>query len=147
MASDIERFKAAGCDDVLAKPIMEGQLLATLARYLATHSPSEPIATTVPAATSAPPESIRLMLAQLSKQFVARLPADRDGLQQELAASDWPQLKGRLHKLKGAAGTFGFPDISALADRVYQQLHAEQFESARVELVELIRAINAVIDG
>ncbi|WP_328820708.1 hybrid sensor histidine kinase/response regulator [Permianibacter fluminis] len=148
MATDIERFKASGCDDLLAKPIKEAQLLAVLTRYLAKRdtakvdAPADAVKT---ATAGAAPESIRLMLEQLSKQFAARLSGDLDGLRQGLADADWSRLKGQLHKLKGAAGTFGFPAISSQAERAYQQLQKDDFAAAGKELSMLFDAIEAVI--
>lgn len=61
-------------------------------------------------------------LAPLKARFRVRCGEDAARLRAHLAGVDEPDLEGLVHRLAGAAGTFGYADISEAAlaiDDVY----------------------------
>lgn len=61
-------------------------------------------------------------LEALRLRFLARCAEDRAAIAEAAAAGDAERLKHLSHKLTGAAGTFGFPDLSDAAKVVEDQL-------------------------
>ena len=57
------------------------------------------------------------VLAGLKARFLDRCVGDLERLDRllERSALDGDEMQGLVHSLAGAAGTFGFPDISAAA--------------------------------
>lgn len=60
-------------------------------------------------------------MAGLVASFVAGLPAQVEAIQQAWQSGDEPRLRRLAHQLKGAAGGYGFPSITAAAARVHEQ--------------------------
>jgi signal transduction histidine kinase/FixJ family two-component response regulator len=105
IAEDVARYRAAGCDTVLGKPVDSRALFALLRRHL----PSAPAADSPPGAD----DRIQAMVAQLGARYRAQFPTEIQAL---LAARDDPTLLvERLHRIKGSAGSFGFAHITELA--------------------------------
>lgn len=63
-------------------------------------------------------------LRDLVTEFVAALPARIDELQQALAALDWQQLALLAHRLKGASGSYGYPDVTVTAGLMEEAANA-----------------------
>lgn len=63
-------------------------------------------------------------LEALKARFLVRCGEDRARLAEAAAAGDADALKSLSHKLAGAAGTFGFPELSAAAMAVEDALDA-----------------------
>lgn len=61
-------------------------------------------------------------LEALRLRFVARCAEDRAAIAEAAAAGDADRLKYLSHKLSGAAGTFGYAQLSAAARDVEDQL-------------------------
>lgn len=160
MSSDVDHFQAAGCDAVLGKPIQQSALMQVLQEALAKAAGPDPVPAvsaetheTAPAPradgraqdhqmetskTPAVPAHVQQVLVQLKQQFATRLISEKSDLTSELDQQNWPALRSRLHKLKGAAGTFGYPAISATADAAYRLIQQEQYDDAATALRRLI---------
>jgi HPt (histidine-containing phosphotransfer) domain-containing protein len=87
------------------------------------------------------------MLASLVAEFVSEIPVRIARLTRQLSAQDWPGLHRTAHQLKGAAGSYGFEELTAPAHRV-EQLLAEDAETKMVseavrELVACCQRITA----
>lgn len=84
-------------------------------------------------------------LAPLKARFRARCGDDAARLRTHLAGSDEPDLEGLVHRLAGAAGTFGYADISEAAlaiDDVYVGGGAPSVE-ALADLAERLERLAA----
>lgn len=108
LADDVERFRAAGCDEVLSKPIDRTALYATLQRFLMGGAASH--------AGSALPPALEDALAGIRKRFQSALPTEAEALRRAIDSGDHREVRERLHRLKGSCGTFGFNALSELAE-------------------------------
>ncbi len=116
MSEDSERYRQAGCQGLLAKPVMHAELVAILSKYGKT--------------TTTDVDKLTQQLAQdpqmqaLKQQFTAQLPVLLAELQQAFADTDWPGLAYAAHSLKGSAGSMGYPLLTELAGQL--ELSARQ---------------------
>ena len=156
MAPDCQKCLDAGCDDYASKPIDRQRLLATVAPWLAcsrtrseSHSSStgenEASTTLLPAFVysrlAADPD-----LGELVDLFVQTMPDRISTLDTQAKSRDWSQLAETAHQIKGAAGSYGFDQITAPAARLEAAAQARQEEqilSAFDELLTLCRRIRS----
>src|SRR5688572_3776242 len=67
-------------------------------------------------------------LRELIEQFVAELPERLARMRSSACADDLPEVGRLAHQLKGAGGSYGFPQISAAAKDVERA--ARELQSA-----------------
>lgn len=71
-------------------------------------------------------ERIRAAFEELHREFSSKLPARIETLAAAIRAADAArddlalreEARGFAHKLRGSAGSYGFPAISAMAERI-----------------------------
>ncbi len=137
MGGDREKCIACGCDDFAVKPIDPDRFITTIRKYVkvADENAIGASARTSSAVTEevAPVHIDDPMKALLAKPKLAKI-VDRfiTGLDDRLAAikkavadEDRKSLKVLAHQLKGAAGGFGFPNISRVAAEIEQGAEKE----------------------
>jgi PAS domain S-box-containing protein len=141
MLEDRARCMSAGCDEYMSKPIDQRVLLAAIARYAgitpaaAEGSPEvtccqgtpdldEPGMQLKPEPPIRSPLADDPRLAPVLAGFVARLPAAVSEILRLAAAGSPAELTRAAHKLKGAGGSYGFPEISQEATKLEDQLRA-----------------------
>jgi HPt (histidine-containing phosphotransfer) domain-containing protein len=69
----------------------------------------------LPSDSSGCPPAVDPELAALVADYVARLPERALTLEERLAAGDLEAVRSEAHQLKGSAGAYGFPRITAAA--------------------------------
>lgn len=82
----------------------------------------------------------------LVEEFVDGLTSRIDEFQQAYQQLDWDRLTVLAHQLKGAGGSYGYPDLSALAaamESCFRNHSAEQFSAWMEQLVCLSAAARA----
>ena len=132
MAEDADRYKQAGCQALLAKPIMQADLLAVLAKF--------------GSKTLARSELLEQQLAQdpqmqaLKQQFTRQLPELCRQFEQHFADGEWKALAYAAHSLKGSAGSMGYPQLTLLAGELELSARAGQQQQCAGQL-EQIRII------
>jgi CheY-like chemotaxis protein/GGDEF domain-containing protein len=148
MADDRSKCLAAGCDDYLGKPIAIELLYQILGKYLKRIDSPEQANVVAPVDTG---PKLRSGLASNDKfkgvldRFVARLPERIDEMQRLLAEEDLENLGRAVHQLKGAAGGYGFPEITFAAgeamDRIRQHATVAEVSSQVDAMIGLIRQV------
>jgi CheY-like chemotaxis protein len=108
MDSDREQCARAGCTDFVAKPIDLDGLVETARKYLG----GARDATSVETCWRHPE------LIAMADEFVAGLPARASALAGALAEGDVQRVVLLSHRLKGTAGSFGFPAVTEAAAEV-----------------------------
>lgn len=85
-------------------------------------------------------------LKDIVVEFVAGLDGRLAELRQAFDRLDWEQLVTLAHRLKGAAGSYGYPDISRVCaelERAFREHEASGFTGALAELTRLVDAARA----
>ena len=119
MTADIESYKDAGCQGLLAKPILQAELIALLAKF--------------GKMTTASSDALQQQLEQdpqmraLKQHFTQQLPVLMAELQQLFDVTNWPALSFAAHSLKGSAGSMGYPELTTFAGEL--ELAAKQQDS------------------
>ena len=57
-------------------------------------------------------------MAELVEMFVDEMPDRISTLQELMAAGDWEELGRFAHQMKGACGSYGFDQLTPLAERL-----------------------------
>ena len=107
MTEDAERYREAGCQALMGKPVMQREFLAILGRFAKQVTPQVSELERQLAADPA--------MQALIAQFSVQLPQLLTQLAQYAAAEDWVQLEFVAHSLKGSAGSMGYPQLTVLA--------------------------------
>lgn len=127
MSEDAERYRQAGCQAVLAKPIVQSDFLNTITRFNKVKVEKE--------------HSLTLKLAKdpamqaLLKQFREQLPTIILELRMLVRRQAWSELAFAAHSLKGSAGSMGFPTLTLLAGELESAAAAVK-EDVATKLVE-----------
>ena len=134
MRSDIEAYRRVGCNDVLAKPIDRERLYAVLARHLK------------PAGAGTPSRESRIeeVVQRLKADFRADLPATIESLGVALGERDWAPLRFIVHRIKGIAGSLGYPQLSQLAEPIEALMDRSDLDGVLAGTDRLLRALQAV---
>lgn len=133
MTSDIERYKQAGCQGLLAKPIVQSEFMAILSQYQEQQHDHE-----TDIAQSIEKDPTYNMLKQ---NFFRKLPAVYAEIQQLARMQNWQELAFVAHRLKGTAGNMGYPGLTRLAGQLESAVKAEQYN----ELTSVIDKIGLFI--
>ena len=135
MQSDVARYRQCGCDDVLAKPVDRLRFYKVLQRFVDSAQPPD---------LNDEDEYTRELRA-LTEEFCAGLPSTLTAISGAAQTADWPALKSLVHTLKGTAGSYGYPQITAMAAEVELQLASGQTQTLPTMCATLIRrAIRAI---
>lgn len=85
--------------------------------------------------------------ADLVDMYVDEMPERATKLQELYAAAAWDDLRRLAHQIKGAAGSYGFPQITPAAGRlemsILQARSSNEIESELDSLLSLCNAIRA----
>jgi HPt (histidine-containing phosphotransfer) domain-containing protein len=87
------------------------------------------------------------LLGELVDVFVQEMPERINALEFQARSRDWSQLRRTAHQLKGAAGSYGFAEITPFAARLEAAAcdagHEEAILAALHDLVDLSRRIRS----
>ncbi len=79
----------------------------------------------------------------LVEQFVDGLPGRLSELRRAYEQLDWDALTKLAHQLKGAGGSFGYPDVSGLAANMERNFRAHSIGSFKQWMEQLERLATA----
>ena len=86
-------------------------------------------------------------LGDLVSMFVEEMPDRIATLEQAIVCRDWENLQRMAHQLKGAAGSYGFhqltPFAAAVESSVRDNAPDEKIRSALQNLIEMCRQVRA----
>ncbi|MEN9629636.1 MAG: hypothetical protein RJA10_2863 [Pseudomonadota bacterium] len=133
MRQDVEAYRATGCNDVLAKPIDRARLYGVLSLHLRAGSGG--------AQASARDDQLAAVVDRLARSFRQQLPDTIGQLQQALGGRRWSDLGQQAHRIKGLAGSIGFPELTALAEPVETAVRAGNFDDAAAHGLRLVAGL------
>jgi signal transduction histidine kinase/ligand-binding sensor domain-containing protein/CheY-like chemotaxis protein/HPt (histidine-containing phosphotransfer) domain-containing protein len=148
--SDIRRYLSSGFDDYLSKPINLKRFYSALCKYLPQQSEKSNVQTEDGAETEGNVETennkARVMgQEKLVNAFVSRLPLIIKDINQAINDQLWSEALIHLHNLKGLGGSFGYPEVSQLARKLYELVKNKDFrqiEKYRVEMDAVVQGIS-----
>jgi signal transduction histidine kinase/DNA-binding response OmpR family regulator len=127
MADDRTRCLEAGCSDYAAKPVNRPALIALLARWAPRRADAN-----VDPLPDALPDVLESDLADdpdlgpLADAFALVLPDRIEAIAVQRHQVDATTGRRLVHQLKGAAGSYGFPLISAMASELEAVWHSDE---------------------
>ena len=86
----------------------------------------------------------------LLDKFISRLPERVGTMTRLLQEQNLVELERAVHQLKGAGGSFGYPEISRLAatmEAAFKKQQAAQFEAWLAELAALAAGARAGLEN
>ena len=144
---DQENCMQAGCDDFLSKPIEPERFLTTLERHL-THSRGQANVSTGEARRVVSTMAGNSRFAPLLTQYLARIPETIALIEEAWERGDSERLLRCVHQLKGAAGGYGFPQVTKLASECQRlMLAGTSIEELSGPLKDLVGMIRRMQDG
>ncbi len=114
MSTDRDKCLDSGCDDFCTKPIVRHTFLSTIARWFQKVNGGAPIPS-APKPTPAQEAQHDAELMELVLMFVGDLDTDVKDMRAALEKGDLGELSIIAHRLKGAAGSYGFPSLTTHA--------------------------------
>lgn len=135
MAEDAERYRKAGCQAILAKPLHEQELISTLNRF--SQRQTKP-ASIIEQRLAADPA-----MQALLEQFKLQLPTLVANLSQYASDRNWEELAFAAHSLKGSAGSMGYPEITRLAGILEEQCKSPDAACILQRVVEMQNIVAA----
>lgn len=85
-------------------------------------------------------------MADIVTEFVEAIPARIESLREAWREQSWDRLKTLAHQLKGAGGSYGYPDITTLGaamEQGFKARQAQEFDRWIEELDALMKAARA----
>lgn len=145
MKKDQEKCLNAGCNEFLSKPIARDDLISTLSGYLNTverddtNKISAPVTSTL---LEDEPDMIELVEA-----YIEQLPGSFEHIKEAQSNNNWPELKELIHKMKGTAGGYGYPELTQLAAQVEFQILNEDYNEVAANITRMEAYILRIIAG
>ena len=132
MKEDVEQYLRSGCDGFLAKPIIRADFIRVIREHLGG------------SAEESRERKAEAQYEALTQRFLEGLPGYGREIATGMDKGDWDSVASLVHQIKGMGGSFGYPGLSGLAERVQQQLKAGHRDGEVIqELLDMIDSIAA----
>jgi CheY-like chemotaxis protein len=142
MTSDVLKAIEAGCSMHLAKPFSRESFYEMLKKFLDGETQSELPSSVVVSHKLSDDAEMNELLVEFIDTLTPRLHELRSAWQ----GTDWAKLEALAHKLRGSAGLYGYPHLSALGETLEQQAKKGD-EAAADTLLEVAREVERVVAG
>jgi PAS domain S-box-containing protein len=140
LQSEIEKSLDAGCTAYLTKPIRRKTLLEALEKY------SPAVRTRLDQVK--PPETIQTKLDDRLRAIIpSYLEARRRDILTVLAAldnGDYEQIRTVGHKMRGSGAGYGFPEITAIGERLEFAAEGRDEKTTREQMAELSQYLDVL---
>jgi signal transduction histidine kinase/CheY-like chemotaxis protein/HPt (histidine-containing phosphotransfer) domain-containing protein len=146
---DRDRCVAAGCNEVITKPIDVPRFHDVLSRFLAPARDAQrraPPPAGKPAHSAADMNNTDPEFQELIRIFLDNLPNRLAAIETPLRAKDWAGVKAAAHVLKGIGGSYGFTNVTSLAaqfEAAALKADANGCEELMARMHALVREIRA----
>ncbi|MBI4002958.1 MAG: response regulator, partial [Nitrospira defluvii] len=131
-----EQSLAAGCTGFLTKPITRSQLLDALNTYHLSMPPPDPELQKFGMSPDVA-DRIAREIQQRRPQFLEHRRKDLGAMRQAAARQDYEAIRTMGHRIKGVAGSYGFPDIGTVGQRLEQSARARDLAAIHREIEQL----------
>ncbi len=135
-SNEARRALDAGCDETLVKPVDVAELIASVARHVKNDTPMDTKRS--PSFVPRDPAAADDELNRLVQMFLDDLQGDAHEMQSAFAADDLESVARLAHRLKGTAGSYGFPALTEQAAKLERSARAK---SARGDVERELAAL------
>ena len=70
---------------------------------------------------------------------------NRDKLNAALSNKEWSEVRATVHTIKGSAASFGYPELSKMAETVQLAIDQERLDEVPALAMALVRSIGEII--
>lgn len=142
MKQDRDNCEEAGCVGFLSKPIVKDEFYNVLSEYLLNTSNNfEDVE------NEKEPSEIDIKLEALRHKFLGNLANQKVVIQEEFETENWSDLAASLHKLKGTASSFGYPNITRQSACIESALEQKKYDELEIEINELMKMCDYAIEN
>lgn len=135
MAEDTASYLRAGCQAVLAKPIVHEEFVRLIQRVSSNAISSDYLH--LQELLEQDPE-----IQRIKRDFQRQLPVICSQFQDFALKKQWDLLQYEAHSIKGSAGALGFPEVTQVMGQLEEALKAKRYEITH----GLLRTLQSVID-
>lgn len=130
-----EQSRSAGCTGLLAKPLTKQQLFTTLNTYC----PADPRPDVARQALSCADLTVRIeeAIQRLRPLFLDQRRQDMKKMRDAVDQGDFESLQTMGHRIKGLAGSYGFPEISLAGAHLELAAQTRDLASVQQAITEL----------
>jgi HPt (histidine-containing phosphotransfer) domain-containing protein len=140
LQSEVDQSRDAGCTAYLTKPIRRKTLLEAMEKY-------SPAMRTRPDQIK-PPEGIQ---GNLDDRLRAIVPGYLEGRRRDILAvltaldnGDYEQIRTVGHKMRGSGAGYGFPEITAIGERLELAAESRDEKNTRKHIAELSQYLDVL---
>lgn len=133
--ADIDNLFEVGFDEVICKPINRKEFFDLLSNSIrpAPDQRKYEIISDIEKILNNDPE-----FQKLAESFADTLKYYATRIAKAQSTNNWDELQSLSHKLKGTAGSFGFPEVGTVAANLERHLKAEKYDAAKPLIAQLL---------